>query len=63
MTELSKKRLLNTHDVCEIHHCSRTTMWRRITGGQIPAPVKINGRNYWQSGVIEEHLDQIMGVH
>jgi len=60
--ELSQKRLLTTKNVCEMLNCSRTTMWRRISAGQVPKPIKINSRNYWQAFAVEEHLDQIMGV-
>ncbi len=55
------KRLLSTKEVAHLYSISRSTLWRRIKAGQIPTPTTINGRNYWSSEHINEHIDSVIG--
>ncbi len=51
-----EKTLLDQPKVCRRYCISRSTLWRRVKAGQVPAPTKINGQNYWLSEVIDEHI-------
>ena len=54
-------KLINTKEVCEAYSISRSSLWRRLKAGQIPAPTVINGRNYWLAEHINEHIDSVIG--
>jgi predicted DNA-binding transcriptional regulator AlpA len=53
--------LLKATEVQQRYNISRTTLHRRIKSNQIPAPVKINGQNYWSAEAINEHMNSVIG--
>jgi predicted DNA-binding transcriptional regulator AlpA len=53
--------LYNSKKIQEIYSISRPTLHRRLSAGQIPQPIQINGRNYWSAELIEQHLSQLTG--
>lgn len=55
------KKLLTSKEVCSLYSISRATLWRRLKAGQIPAPTKINSRNYWLSEQVSEHISIVIG--
>lgn len=52
--------LLKAREVQRIYGISRTSLHRRVNAEQIPAPIKINGVNYWPSNVIDEHIRSVI---
>ncbi len=56
-----ERTLSDTAQVCKRYSVSRTTLWRRLKAGQIPAPIKINGQNYWLDEVLDEHIAGLFG--
>ena len=55
------KRLLTTENVRNVYSISRSSFYRRLKLGQIPPPIRINGRNYWSSEVIDQHISELIG--
>jgi len=53
--------LYNSKKILEIYSITNATLHRRLSAGQIPQPIQINGRNYWSAEVIEKHLSEILG--
>ena len=41
-------RLITVKDVGAALSCSRSTIWRRVKDGTIPAPLKICGMTRWR---------------
>ena len=55
------KRLLTTENVRDAYAISRSSLYRRLKSAQLPPPIKINGRNYWSSEVIDKHIAELIG--
>ena len=55
------KRLLSAKDVQIAYGIGRTSLWRKVKSNEIPTPVKINGRNYWSSAAVAQHIEAITG--
>lgn len=55
------KRLLSAKDVQRAYGIGRTSLWRKVKTNQIPPPVKINGRNYWSSSAVNQHIETVIG--
>jgi predicted DNA-binding transcriptional regulator AlpA len=53
--------LYNSKKILEVYCISRPTLHRRLSSGQIPQPIQINGRNYWSAEIIDKHLSEITG--
>lgn len=51
-------RLLTIKDVSATLNCSRTTIWRKIKSGDIPAPVLICGLTRWKPEQIAALIDR-----
>lgn len=47
------KSLLSIKDVSEILSLSKTTIWRQVKAGTLPAPIKIGGSTRWRRNDIE----------
>lgn len=45
-------RLITVKDVGAALSCSRSTIWRRVKDGTIPAPIKICGLTRWRANDI-----------
>lgn len=45
-------RLITVKDVEAALSCSRSTIWRRVKDGTIPAPIKICGLTRWRANEI-----------
>jgi excisionase family DNA binding protein len=50
-------RLLTIKDVAAALNCSRTTVWRKIKAGDIPAPLVICGLTRWKPEQIAALID------
>lgn len=42
-------RLITVKDIEAALSCSRSTVWRRVKDGTIPAPIKICGMTRWRA--------------
>lgn len=50
-------KILRTKAVCERIGLSRTTLWRRVRGGEFPAPLRLGANAVgWREQVVEEWL-------
>ncbi|WP_158640747.1 helix-turn-helix transcriptional regulator [Gemmobacter caeni] len=53
----SSQYLYTIDDLCEIFHCAKSTIWRWVSSGTFPKPIKIGGLSRWTQaavlGVIE----------
>jgi predicted DNA-binding transcriptional regulator AlpA len=51
------ERLINRRELRQRIPASDMTVWRWIKAGIFPAPLKINGRNYWRLGEVLEVIN------
>ena len=47
------KEWMTTDDLVTHFSCSRSTIWRWVKGGVIPAPRRLGGLNRWRRAEIE----------
>lgn len=47
------KEWMTTDDITGLFSCSRSTVWRWVKAGVIPAPHRIGGLNRWRRPEIE----------
>lgn len=47
------KEWMTTDDLASHFSCSRSTIWRWVKGGVIPAPRRLGGLNRWRRSEIE----------
>jgi predicted DNA-binding transcriptional regulator AlpA len=52
-------RTLDIRQMCEIFHCDRTTLWRRVGSREIPAPIKFGRRVIWRENSIISTLKRL----
>ena len=52
-------KLLTTKDVTGALGVSRTTLWRLIKAGTLPAPIKLGQANRWRATDIEGALEAL----
>ncbi len=56
-TNTPTKRILNQRDILAAIGCSKTTLWRMISTGKFPAPIKVGERlNGWRVETFENWL-------
>ena len=48
----SKPRLISDKETADILGCSRATVWRRVSDGTLPKPVRIGSLTRWVDGEI-----------
>lgn len=55
-------QLMTVSDVCAELSLSKSTIWRRVKDGTLPAPIKISERaTRWFRSDIEAHLQSLRG--
>lgn len=47
MTEIEFEVLCDVQEVADVYSCSISTVWRRVSAGAIPRPIKIGGTTRW----------------
>lgn len=52
----SLKKWVRTQEVCEYLSLSKTTLWRLISNGDFPKPIKINKMSFWDLESIETFM-------
>ena len=52
------ERIIRVRDLCERLGISRTTLWRRVESGALPAPFKIGGPGTRAVGWLESEVDE-----
>ena len=53
------KKLLNIHQVCELVHLSRVTIWRLCRENKFPQPLHTSEKNRaWRLDEIEQWIDE-----
>jgi len=55
------QRLYNTSKMLDIFSISKATLYRWLAAGTFPKPIQINGRNYWNAIVIDQHISDLTG--
>ena len=51
-------RILRPREVCQTIGLSRTTLWRKQTAGDFPAPVRLGPNSIgWRDSTVQEWLD------
>lgn len=50
-------QLLTIKDVAKTLNCSRTTIWRKVKSGDIPAPLSVCGLTRWKPEQIAALLE------
>ena len=58
MTTQAHEKLLSVKEIAAAYGCSVTTIWRRVSDGTLPKPIKIGGMSRWKSSEIEEVVDR-----
>jgi len=53
-----QSKLLTLKDLAAKLNCSRTTIWRKVKSGDIPAPVLVCGLTRWKPDELESLIDQ-----
>ena len=55
------ERIMRTPEVVKVTGLSKTTIWRRVRGGDFPAPIRLGGlatRSVgWREGEIKNWID------
>lgn len=54
----SSDKLIRDRDAAAALGVSKTTFWRRVNDGTVPAPVKIGGSTRWLSSEIQAVIEQ-----
>ncbi|WP_371931407.1 helix-turn-helix transcriptional regulator [Roseovarius sp. MMSF_3359] len=50
-------RLVSVKDTAAAYGCSVATVWRRVSDGTIPQPVKIGGMTRWSMSEIADAIE------
>jgi len=62
MGRAMEHKLITMEDVAAALKCSRTTIWRKVKDGSLPAPVKVCGLTRWRAGDIAALIDNAPGA-
>lgn len=57
-----EQRLITTEEVAAALNCSRTTIWRKVKSGELPAPLKVCGLTRWRAGDIAALMNPAPGA-
>lgn len=51
-------------DMCRLFDCAPRTIWKWVSEGRIPAPVRQGSRwTRWAKAVVDAHVAGLAGVH
>ena len=53
---MTKNALLRVADLQEAIGLSRSTVYRLVDSGELPAPFKIGGSTFWRAATVERFL-------
>lgn len=54
--------LVDARVVCPLYGISKATLWRRISQGLVPQPMKLSARSTrWRVGDLRKHLREVAG--
>ena len=56
-TQPAPERLLRLHDLLELTALSRATIYREISAGNFPAPIKIAGASRWPASEVTLYIE------
>lgn len=51
--------LLSDKQVADLLGCHRNTIWNRVKNGQMPKPIRWEGKTVWPHKVIIEYVDNL----
>ena len=54
-----EKKLLRTDDIRQIFGIGATTMWRWVSNGTLPKPIKVGRLNFWRQSDIDQVLNGV----
>jgi prophage regulatory protein len=51
-------QLINAEELAQLMQVSERTLWRLVSGGKVPQPVRIGRSTRWRLAEVKEWIDQ-----
>ena len=57
MTDSPSDRLISVRETAEMFGCSVATIWRRVSDGSLPQPLRLGGITRWSQAELVELIE------